>query len=674
MEAYHESAKMSDIPKDKYPTLHEYAEPIREPKRRILGREQQVQMLLANMYRPLYANSILLGNAGVGKTAIVKELAREDPHHLYFGVDLHRMASAKGAGRGSGSVEMAARMKNLMNELIRYQKNAIAHHKRTIVIFMDEFHSIEQISPAAAQAIKPLLGESGPLGLKVIAATTFGEYNKYILPDAALTQRLPRVSIESPSDKVVVEILRAMKHSYVPDVPVEPHLFNRIVKVTNKYLPAQSQPRKSLRVLDAMIGYYEAFHTPLDERLLNLVLLLSHDIRVDWKVNVRNLRQYLDSRVIDQHAASHILAQHIYMSVAHMSSRKRPQGSFLFTGSTGVGKTEMAKALTKALLGNEDKMIRFDMANFTDRYMANQFRDELTMQVATHPNWVILFDEVEKADKSITRILLPVLDDGELKDANGRTVSFRNSYIIMTTNAAQEVFHEMQKYRSQNEAQQRKIGAGNWISKYRRLIKTSLTSSYNQFPTELVNRLDDFIPFAPLSISTERKIADMNLREVANRAYREHGVKLHYAGDDKTCYLGNDGKVHHYYKDKYGRRHRVNPATNKHPYRCGVVSYLVNEKGNMNRDTNNGGARGLKRNIDQSITSKVSELICLRPDIKDIAVYRVGNMHVNNFYSLYGDAYLGISPYQPPVVHHHIQKQPMSRLGLAHQRAARGGY
>lgn len=572
-----------------YFNIYKYCKKLVPTERKTLNRENEINSIRATLSRPEVSNAILLGAAGSGKTAIVNETARQETDRLYLQVDLSLMSSSDGLN-GSGSVEMATRMKQLVNEVEEYQLETDVE----IVLFMDEFHIIAQTSTAALQAIKPLLAESGVRKIKIIAATTLEEYDEFIRPDEALTERLQEIFVNEPGPETVEAILKSMKEKHAPTSYIDENLYSEIIEATNKYLPSQSQPRKALLLFDALLGEHRTFHTKLDINLMNKILKKNYGIENSLRVDVRRLKKYLNARVIDQELATDVIINRLFISIAGLTDDDRPQGSFLFTGSTGVGKTEMAKALTSQLFGSSKAMIRFDMSEYAQDNSIDTFRERLSSEVWAQPFSTILLDEIEKSSPKVTRLLLQIIDDARLTDKHGRQVSFVNSYIIMTTNEAQEIFAAEEAYQSEDKAKKEKQ-----IDRISSLIKENLTTSEN-FPTELINRLDSYIPFAPLKKSALQKIARLRLRELVNKVYEKHQVEVIF---DKN-----------------------------------VLTYLVEE--NAVGGTDAGGGRRIKRSLDNDVTGKIAEFIAFHPEEKTIGVNVAGIMASQEKYEIDSDAHI----------------------------------
>lgn len=313
-----------------YPFLHQYTSPVKPMERELVGRKDEMRRLMAAMRRPELCNVILLAEAGAGKTALVQGTMAKDVNRMYLEVDLSKMiADLKNEN------EMADKLKQLFNETQVYgQKQG-----RELVLFMDEFHQIVQLSSAAVEVLKPLLADSGTRGIRVIAATTYIEFRKWIAPNQPLVERLQRINIAQPDKKMTVAILRNFAKRYgVEDQFYNDHMFELIYDYTNRYIPANSQPRKSILILDSMIGWYRAEGRKLDKKLLGDVIYETEGVNVAFKVDATSIKSELDAHVLSQKYATSAIAQRLQLCVADLNDKSKPMSSFLFTGSTGVGK------------------------------------------------------------------------------------------------------------------------------------------------------------------------------------------------------------------------------------------------------------------------------------------------------------------------------------------------
>ena len=586
-----------------------------EKDREVLGREEIINSILAAMARKELTNVALVGDAGVGKTAIVQKVSRIDAERFYFEVDLALM-SASGERNVDGRVEMAARLKDMFAEIMRFQK----HANREIVVFMDEFHLISETSPAALQALKPLLAESGRHNVRIIVATTSEEYDKYIRGDEALTERLQRIVVPEMSNDLTFSILKSMKKRYVPNELISDQLLLSIIRLTNRYLPSQTQPRKSVVVFDAMIGWHNQFKRPFDEQLLNVVLHDSQGINVDHQMDVNKIKEYLENRVRGQQYAIQAVCNRLYLVRSGLTDPTRPLASLLFSGSTGVGKTELAKSMAYVLYGDDSQMIRFDMSEYALAKSVDTFRVRLATKVWERPSSIILLDEFEKAAPEVTKVLLQVLDDAQLSDRYGREVSFKNSMIVLTTNAAKEVYkkfnqsHAIVSEQAQAEAEkQKRIKISNQntdqidseLKDYQELIYDSLASN-DAFPSELLGRIDSVVPFDPLQRPERVAIAKIQLEKFKKKLLQQRGVRIHYDSD--------------------------------------VIKLIVDQ--DVSNDTDAGGGRDIVRQINSKIIVPTAKFVVFNSNYRDIAVDIRGRFKANDVSLLHGDAYAVIVPWK----------------------------
>lgn len=572
-----------------YKTLSKYANLVKRPERPILGREREIRSLLASLSRAEVSNAFLIGDPGSGKTMLVQGVSVQDNNRLYLEVNLAKMASSDKEGQ-SGALQMGVRIKELFDEAEQYRKDMLLREKdepgfkaKELVLFMDEFHLIQQLSPAATQAIKPALADSGTRGIKVIAATTFAEFHEYVSHDQALVERLQRINITQPNKDVVIDILKSIAKAHdVAELIADPSIYELIVDYSNRYIPANSQPRKSVLILDAMIGWNRAFGRKMNRDLLADVIFESAGVQVTFKVNGRDIQEALNKRVLSQQFAVSMIEQRLQIAVADLHDPTRPMSSFLFTGPTGTGKTEMCKALADLLFEDQKALLRFDMSEYSQPNTIDRFREELTMAVWNRSHSIVLLDEVEKADPAITRLLLQVLDDGRLTNRDGREVSFLNTYIILTTNAGNEIYKTIASYVKDD-------GGASGLAEYDKVIRQSLMGD-ESFAPEIINRMDKIIPFSPLTASTFKRIMYIKMTQLVTQVYNKHHVKLIFTKQ--------------------------------------VPEYLVDE--GLDESTDSGGARGLITRLSVEVTSAVSRYINTHPEVRQIGVIVDGEMAHKN--------------------------------------------
>lgn len=313
-----------------YPTLGTHSDPVKVAERAIVGRENEVRQLLSSMSRPELCNALLLGPAGSGKTALVQATMLEDSQRVYVEVDVSRMIASVDTPE-----QFPGLLKSFFDEAERYAVDE--HHQ--LVLFMDEFHQIMQLSPAAVEALKPILAASGTRGLRIIAATTYDEFKTHIAPNQPLVERLQRINL-TPTDKATtISILRGMAVRYeVADEFFDDHVFELIYDYTQRFVPASSQPRKSILVLDSMVGWHRFTHRAMDRDLLADVLMESVGVNIAFRLDAVRIKEQLDSKVFAQDYATRSVSERLQLCVADLHNKARPLSSFLLSGSSGVGK------------------------------------------------------------------------------------------------------------------------------------------------------------------------------------------------------------------------------------------------------------------------------------------------------------------------------------------------
>lgn len=956
---------MFEIDTEVYPLLVQYTTPVKKPVRPVIGRDLQMKQTLAAFVRPELCNVLLIANPGSGKTAFVQGLAQRDNKHIYLEVDLSKMISNL-----NDPNEMAAILKALFEQAANYS-NA---EDKPIVLFMDEFHQVVQLSDAAVEALKPLLADSGTRDIRVMVASTFEEFRKFISPNQALVERLQRIVLPEADKAMTVAILKDMAKTYnVSSQFYNDSIFELIYEYTNRYIPANAQPRKSILILDAMVGWHRFDGSPMDKKLLTDVIEQSEGVHIDIHIDAHEVKEYLDSKVFAQKFATSSIEQRLNICAADLNDKTKPLSTMLFTGSSGTGKliadyepvpvyvdgnvrikrhgdlkpgdvvfgrkgqpetvlgifphkdvdmyrvhladgrtldvgdehlwgvytdkqryvynnkyldcksrimttkklldnglyynhdnrhkklkyyipmneavqwneldygvdpyvlgvaigdgclreriftissnddeiinkvekllgaigvynhernyghnfylppdmctskrklfqtkdvlfdapelvdcyskdrripkkymygsveqrwrliqglfdtdgsissddrirvtystfskglaedissvlfslgvpntishyvryrkdgvherkqeeytvrvksrddeksrfftltrkldvlaahtridkvrvkdfamvgiskieyigkqsaqciyvqddehlylagqyvvthnTAVTKALAEKIFGSEKSMIRFDMTEYAMPESLERFRDELTTRIWEKPHSIVLLDEIEKACAPVTRILLQVLDDGRLSDRNGRETSFQNCYIIMTTNAASEIYKTVADYGEDDE------GTGVALREYGKLIRRSIrsTTGDNRFPPELLGRIDTIVPFNPLSRETMKKIAEYKLKTLRSEVLKKHRVDVKYDMDK-------------------------------------LVRYIVFDKSTTDSDA--GGARAINSCIDTEVVVAVAKYINEHPYETKLFVGVEGDLQIDNKDKLKSDAYI----------------------------------
>lgn len=492
--------------------LSKYTSIIVGGKRPILGRDKSVDMTLTTFERAEKCNALFLSEAGSGKTALANELARVDTNRVYLEVDFARLVvDLKDASDLSGALkQMADEIEDAMNEL-----------RVSMVLFFDEYHQLAKLSELALDGLKPILEKSGSRGIRVICATTYEEFDKYLAENQALTERFQTIKLEQLTTDVIIQIIQGFASDYM-DLPYD--LAKYIVEITDKYFPERSQPRKSKDVVDAMIGKISYAGKSVSKELVHEVLRDGYDVELDTTVNPFKIAEILNKQVFDQPNATQIVEDALQSQFAGFERKDKPKASWLFCGKPAVGKTELAKCVANLMVRGSNNFIRMDMSDYSHPDSVATFKNELTRKVWERPFSVVLLDEVEKATRGATLLLLQVLDEGYLTNRFNRRVSFRNAYVILTTNAGSELFNTIGDYFNNGDGD---------LSKDRSTIlpvlKRALSSNGGdeiKFPPELLSRVDAIIPFAPLSLGTQKKIVSSALDKLAEETKRVSNTSI----------------------------------------------------------------------------------------------------------------------------------------------------
>lgn len=556
-----------------------------------IGRDVEMTCIMVDSDTHLY--QVGRGHVVTHNTVLVQSCMEDDPARIYLEVDMAKMISDL-----SNPEEMAARLKALFDEAESFSKA----EEREVVLFIDEFHQVVQLSAAAVEALKPLLAASGSRGIKVIAATTYDEFDAHIASNLPLVERLARINIPQTNRRVTIEILKAMAQKYgVDQGMISESLYEQIFDYTNRYVPASVQPRKSIRVLDAMVGRHRYLGEPMDKKLLATVLKVEFGVEVEINVDATAIKAELDKRVFSQDFATTSIARRLQLCVAGLNDPSRPMASLLLTGSSGVGKSEVTKQLAKILFGDDQRhLVRFDMTEWGRDDSVDLFREELARHVWATSHCVLLFDEIEKASPLVVRLLLQVLDDGRLSDKDGRQVSFLNTYIVLTTNAGSEIYRTIGEYNADDH------GSEETMRDYEKIIETSIKSEDGgKFPPELLGRIDAIVPFQPLSRATLRKIMTKKLAEMITDVKRKHGI-----------HVTVDGRV---------------------------LEFLVEDEARS--DSDSGGARDMVRRMQRFVTTEIAAFINEHPHERNIAVSIEGTLRSEDVSILKSDARVVVRPY-----------------------------
>ena len=584
----------------------------------VIGRKKEIDKIIQVLSRRTKNNPVLIGEPGVGKSAVVEGLAQaivkgEVPDLLLgktvFALDLPGMlAGAKYRG------DFEERLKETIEQI---QKNG------NIILFIDEIHSIvgagasADNSMDAANILKPMLARGE---LQTIGATTIDEYRKYIEKDPALERRFTPVDVEQPSVAETIEILRGLRDKYEAHhkVAISDDAIVAAASLSDRYITDRFLPDKAIDLIDeaASRARLDSYNGPagIKEKEAEVEKLNAekgkairrndfhraqeiHDrikaaeaeiekIREDWEKNrgevratigsddvakivsgwtgvpvvklteeeshkLMHLEEELHKRVIGQNEAVSAISKAIRRARAGLKDPGRPIGSFIFVGPTGVGKTELSKALAAAMFGDERLMIRLDMSEYMEKHSVSKligappgyvgFDDaagQLTEKIRRKPYSVVLFDEIEKAHPDVFNVLLQILDDGRLTDSKGRVVSFKNTVIIMTSNVGAGNVNKMTRLG---------FSASEDSDEYEKMKDNITEELKTQFKPEFLNRVDDIIIFHKLTREDAAKICDLFLATLAERL-KGRGIEVNVSNAAK------DKLIEEGYDEVYGAR------------------------------------------------------------------------------------------------------------------------
>lgn len=576
--------------RDQYPVLHKAAEVLERPPADIIGRD--IGELRRGLRNPEKANIALLAEPGTGKTAYVQGFAYDKdslPYYLVLNVNPERLID-KAADRDNA---LLTGFGQLLEEARRYGQEQDV----IVILFIDEFHKLADISPNLLESIKPKLEKSAMNGFRLVAATTFQEYNEKIAGNRALDQRFLKIKLsELPKDAVISILENRAKQHQVLDL-LEDGVLDEVYVQSKRILIDNAQPRASIDVLNSMIGdtvkkeymrdgtLHKEYYAPKElglasekvicRPLLKRIIQRTHGIDIDNEVEVTEVITALKTRLYDQDLAIETIVAHLEMAAQGFGELDRPKISFLSTGSTGTGKTQLAKIISETM---RIPLKRFDMSRYSADIDAGAFADALFQAAWATPNAYILIDEVEKSSKKAMNILLQVLDDARLTDSVNpdRVASFSGCIINLTTNLGSEIY--------QNMARHQGTGATTDFE----LVYKALANS-DVFETAVLGRLDAVVPFQPLPREALEKIARQTLSDII------------------------EGKE----TDK--RRIIVSPD---------VIPYIIKDR--TNTDTERGGARDAKRNVKNLVAQKLAHYLTYANREVPVIIYIEGEPRFKN--------------------------------------------
>ena len=597
----------------------------------VIGREEEISRVMQILIRRTKNNPCLVGDPGVGKTAIAEglalKIAENDVPDVIKGKVVYSMEMGSMVAGSKYRGEFEERIKSMLDEAVA---------DPNIILFIDEIHTLvgagesQGGSMDAANIMKPLLTKNE---LQIIGATTLDEYSKFIEKDHALERRFQKVMVEEPSIEDAIAIMKGLRPKYEEHhkIHIPDDVLEQSVRLSARYVSDRFLPDKAIDLVDEAaaakrINYadskaknelekkiaeieekkkaavetqdFEAAQTlkEEEEKLNERLSLLQDKVKADeegftgtltvddvavvlakWtgipttKITesdadkLKNLEDELAKRVVGQDEAVHAIAKAIRRGRLGLKDEKRPSGTFIFLGTTGVGKTELAKALAEVMFGNESALVRIDMSEYMEKhdvsrligappgYVGYDEGGQLTESVRRHPYSVVLFDEIEKAHPEIFNTMLQVLDDGRLTDGHGRTVDFRNTIIIMTSNIGarmltgaegRKIGFSMADESDKDELSREGLYGGKSYDEAKKVVIDELKKT---FTPEFVNRVDEIIFFRMLGKDSLVKIVDILMKQVGKRI-KDLGMDIELTESAKEL-LAKKG-----YDPQYGAR------------------------------------------------------------------------------------------------------------------------
>ncbi len=596
----------------RYRTLEKYSRDLTQMAQEkkldpVIGREQEILRVIQVLSRRTKNNPVLIGEAGVGKTAIVEGLAQK----IVDNDVPENLLNKRVVSLDLGAMIAGSRFRGEFEERLKAAMDEINNAQGEIILFIDELHTVVGAGAAqgamdASNMLKPALARGE---LQCVGATTLDEYRQHIERDSALERRFAPVFVDEPSVEDTIEMLQGLRKRYEAHhgVIFSDEALVAAARLSDRYVTDRQMPDKAIDLIDeAAAKLRVALHTlpaELKEKKLALDKITAEEeeahtvrdyeraahkraerlrlegefnaLRESWQAEQKldevvdandiaevvaawtgipvaqmmeteaekllHMEERLHERIIGQHKAVAALADAIRRSRSGLSDPRRPIGSFIFLGSSGVGKTELTKALAEFLFGDEDALIRVDMSEYREQHTVSRLfgappgyvgydqGGQLTEQVRRRPYSVVLFDEIEKAHPDVWNALLQILDDGRLTDGQGRTVNFRNSVVVMTSNVGTSFVNRSGSLgfagiRDSAEAEDHKR------------IEDALKQT---FRPEFINRIDEIIIFEQLSREDVVNIVDLQMKEVSARL-SEHGLQIQLTERAKE-WLANQG-------------------------------------------------------------------------------------------------------------------------------------
>lgn len=550
-----EKQKEDSVPKEQI--LDQYARNLTQAAAKgelepLIGRQEEVGSMIRVLGKKMKNNPLLIGEPGVGKSALTEGLASRiaagDVPPMLRDMQIYALDMAQVIAGSKYRGEFEERIKRVLS---------CVQEMGNVILFIDEMHTLigagssSEGSMDAANLLKPALARGQ---VRVIGATTYKEYRKYVEKDAALARRFQRIDVREPNHEETLQILRGLCERYEDyhHVIIEDEALQSAVELSARFVTDRCMPDKAIDLIDEAASMAKLAGWAQENDLQDIVIRSAEIAKVvsqwtgvpvervgsDEQQDILNLESRLKRRIVGQDAAIESVVRCLKRSRAGLGDPMRPLGVFMLLGPSGVGKTELCKALSEALFGSEESLIRIDMSEYSEEatasrligsppgYVGHGEGGQLTDAVLKHPYSVVLFDEIEKAHPKIFSLLLQLLDDGHLTDSMGRKVNFKNTIVVMTSNAG--VSFDMEKRLGFSSSSQTSDPG-----------KAIMTQVKQVFRPEFLGRIDELIVMRSLSQLDGERIAAIMLNRLAAQLAKQ-GVLLEY-GEEVLRYLAEKG-------------------------------------------------------------------------------------------------------------------------------------
>ena len=501
---------------------------LEEQPQDIQGRDKEIKMLYRILERPKTPIALLVGHAGVGKTALVEEFAKQLNSGTYdtrLNYNYMLLALRLGNLASIGVAKLQSTLATLLDTLKKFEgaaQKALNDPNIRIVLFIDEVHMMVTIfgpgTKIGGDVMKDVLARSP---LRVICATTRREYDSTIAVDKPFAERFKQIEMNELSKKIVADICANWWQKVAPDLPlIRSDLVERIIDANAVYRSDSAEPRKTLDILEDLVSYSRITGLQPDDHVVNDIFKDRYSINLSFAVSADEVADEIDRRIKGQPYARYALRRAFRAMVYQLDpNSNRPLGTYLFTGPTGVGKSETTKAIASSLYPGEKVLLNINMPDYKTPDHEPGFRKRLGEAVRHTPNSIVLFDELEKAHETVLDSLLAILDEGvvtfEMENREGNVevnqVSLRNTIVVATTNAGSEIFNNDAKY-SQRDVGSSALLNNAEIQRLQQALRPYLIAS--GFKPELLGRFNRIIPYRGLSEGELLQIAEAKINNL----------------------------------------------------------------------------------------------------------------------------------------------------------------